>query len=113
MAEQHSEDELHDKSDEHDNRFLTKNVEVYDELLERYKTSSFCEQILDQLLKDINESIGEQLSSGKVGPDDYDKFQNTRLTLLKGVSLTALEWTKHYEIIKRRAQVMFDELIPT
>lgn len=46
-------------------RFVTKYPDVYEELLERYSTSELCEQILDHMLRDLNESIGKQLNNYK------------------------------------------------
>ncbi|CAB3993040.1 zinc transporter ZIP14-like isoform X3 [Paramuricea clavata] len=42
-------------------RTLTKNVDVYEELRKMYSTNGICEQILDQVLNDLNQSIGNHL----------------------------------------------------
>jgi hypothetical protein len=49
---------------------LTKNVDVYDELRKMYSTNGICEQILDQVLNDLNQSIGNHLEKQEV---KYDK----------------------------------------
>ena len=61
VIENHSNDN-HNK----EKRFLTQKVDVYEELLKRYVTSDLCEPVLDQLLRDINESIGKRLNNPKV-----------------------------------------------
>ena len=47
--------------EEHMERMITKNISVYDELLKKYQTDSFCEKIIDQLLKDVNSTKGDSL----------------------------------------------------
>lgn len=70
--ENRADGEYDDEPDRHDDRYVKQKVDVYDRLLERYDTEVFCEQILDQLLKDLNDSIGKQLNVSKVG---WAKFQ--------------------------------------
>lgn len=47
-------------------RTLRTKVNVYEELKNLYATGEICEQILDQLLRDLNQSIGNQLEKQQV-----------------------------------------------
>jgi hypothetical protein len=47
-------------------RPLAKKVDVYQELLKRYSTNTICEQILDQVLNDLNHTIGNRSEKHKV-----------------------------------------------
>ena len=62
----HGDDDDDDGDDDHDHdehdKFITEDVDVYEKLLKRYGTENFCEQILDQLLKDVNKTREEQVS---------------------------------------------------
>ncbi|XP_028394557.1 zinc transporter ZIP14-like [Dendronephthya gigantea] len=42
-------------------RILTKKVDLYEELQNIYSKNGICEQILDQILKDLNQSVGNEL----------------------------------------------------
>lgn len=69
-----------------DDRFVAQNVAVYEELLARYETNGLCEQIFDQMLRDINDSIGEQLNSSQVSPSNsINLFQYSRHLFVLGV----------------------------
>ena len=66
LPSDHDEDDDHAQDDEHSEQFVTQKVNVFEELLERYNTIELCEQMLDQLLKDVNESIGARLNKRQV-----------------------------------------------
>ena len=47
-------------------RPLEKKVDVYQELMKIYSTKAICEQILDQILNDVNQTIGNRLEKHEV-----------------------------------------------
>jgi hypothetical protein len=47
-------------------RPLAKKVDVYQELMKIYSTKAICEQILDQILNDVNQTIGNRLEKHEV-----------------------------------------------
>lgn len=48
-------------------KILTKKVDLYEELQNMYSRNGICEQILDQILKDLNQSVGNKLEQQQVG----------------------------------------------